>query len=158
MWAQQYVSLTIGGLNRLGFIARVATMYGTFQRAVSRLQVEAEAERIRYCLVNSQALSQWLWPQVLDESVPEELAVHTEFITWIGPICLPHQVSLLTEDRMSVLMWGLIDGYTEWSWGNGWVQLRVEAISPLPLTLAHTQTLRQLQLYAASGTWTELGS
>jgi len=49
-----------------------------------------------------------------------------------------------------LLRGGGADGYCDWLWGNGWVQLRVEAVSLLPLGLGQLLMLRRLQQFAQS--------
>ncbi len=123
-------------------------MFGIFQQALTRIEVDAQAATLQRCLQDPDLIKQWLWPQSLAEDCPKPLTLGSEFAVTVGPIYLFHRVDYLTPERMRLLLWGPLDGFCEWAWGNGWVQLQVEAISYLPLKLGQLQTLRQLQAFA----------
>ncbi len=123
-------------------------MLGTFQSSTLRLEVDASAETLRECLINTDQLRQWLWPQELVDPTPEQLDLGTEFKASIGPIVIDHRVETLEPTRIRLILWGPLDGYTEWAWGNGWVQLRLEAVCPVPLIWGQQLTLKQLCEFA----------
>ncbi len=123
-------------------------MLGTFQSSTIRIEVEASASTLRRCLTEVGLLQQWIWPQQLQGSLPTQLEQGSTFAARCGPISILHQVEILLPQRLHLLMWGGADGYCDWRWGNGWVQLRVEAVSLLPLGLGQLLLLRQLQQFA----------
>jgi hypothetical protein len=123
-------------------------MLGTFQSSTIRVEAEATAATLRRCLVETAWLRQWLWPQKLDQTAPDWLEPGTEFTVWLGPIAIQHRVELCRADRLQILLWGAVDGYNEWAWGNGWIQMRVEGVSLLPMGLGQVMVLRRLQYFA----------
>ncbi len=124
-------------------------MLGTLQSFTTRIEVPARAETLQRCLSHSQLLLQWMWPTPLMKDQPPILQAGSEFQVPLGPWVLHHRVEILTCSRIRFILWGAADGFCEWSWGNHWVQLRVEAISLLPMSLGQFLNLRQLQHYAA---------
>jgi hypothetical protein len=125
-------------------------MLGTFQSSTIRVEVEASASTMQRCLTEVGLLQQWIWPQQLQGSLPERLELGSTFAAQWGPLSIMHQVETLLPERLRLLMWGGADGYCDWLWGNGWVQLRVEAVSLLPLGLGQLLMLRRLQQFAQS--------
>ncbi|MEN9229940.1 MAG: hypothetical protein Q6L68_03455 [Thermostichus sp. DG02_5_bins_236] len=123
-------------------------MLGTLQSSTIRVEVEAASSTLRRCLTEVDLLRQWIWPQQLQGSLPEGLEIGSTFNAQWGPISIMHQVETLLPERLRLLMWGGADGYCDWLWGNGWVQLRVEAVSLLPLGMGQLLILRQLQQFA----------
>lgn len=124
-------------------------MLGTLQSFTTRIEVPARAETLQRCLSHSQLMQQWMWPAPRMTDLPAVLQEGNEFQVPLGPWVLHHRVEILTGSRMRCILWGAADGFCEWSWGNHWVQLRVEAISLLPMSLGQFLNLRQLQHYAA---------
>ena len=125
-------------------------MLGTFQSSTIRIEVEASSSTLRRCLTDVELLQQWIWPQQLQGSLPARLELGSTFAAQWGPVAILHQVETLLPERLRLLMWGGADGYCDWRWGNGWVQLRVEAVSLLPLGLGQLLMLRRLQQFAQS--------
>ncbi|MFQ3583453.1 MAG: hypothetical protein SNJ85_00765 [Cyanobacteriota bacterium] len=125
-------------------------MLGTLQSSTIRVEVKAGSSTLRRCLTEMELLRQWIWPQQLQGSLPENLEMGSTFNAQWGPISIMHQVETLLPERLRLLMWGGADGYCDWLWGNGWVQLRVEAVSLLPLGMGQLLILRQLQQFAQS--------
>jgi hypothetical protein len=58
-----------------------------------------------------------------------------------------HQVAIANDNCLRLLLSQGIDGYHEWSWGEGWVQSRLEGISLLPLNLGQTLNLLNLRQF-----------
>lgn len=125
-------------------------MLGMFQGEVLRVEVEASMETIRTYLVDPAQLRQWVWPQMLDPDLSQPLQVGTEFYSHLGSIRIGHRVEELAPAQMYLLLWEAADGFCQWSWGNGWVQLRTEAVSLLPLSLGQTLLLQRLHRYATA--------
>lgn len=125
-------------------------MLGTLQSSTIRVEVEAGSSTLRRCLTEVDLLRQWIWPQQLQGSLPASLEMGSTFNAQCGPVSIMHQVETLLPERLRLLMWGGADGYCDWLWGNGWVQLRVEAVSLLPLGMGQLLILRQLQQFAQS--------
>lgn len=123
-------------------------MLGSFQQSTLRLEVDAQAEALRRCLTEAELLRQWMWPQQLEPGIPEQLEVGVIFESHVGLLTTGHRVDHCGEGRLQVVMWGAMDGLSEWVWGNGWAQLRVEAISLLPVAAGVWLSLRQLQRFA----------
>jgi hypothetical protein len=120
-------------------------MLGNFQQSHLRIEIAASPTAIRESLVNSSKLRQWLWPQFLSFSLPDTLTSGTTFTTWTGPIPITHTVEIVKENYLRMLLSQGIDGYHEWSWGEGWLQSRLEGISVLPLNLGQTLSLLRLR-------------
>jgi hypothetical protein len=125
-------------------------MLGTLQSSTIRIAVEASSSTLQRCLTEVELLQQWIWPQQLQGSLPPKLEQGSTFAAQWGPVSILHQVEILLPQRLRLVMWGGADGYCDWRWGNGWVQLRVEAVSLLPLGLGQLLMLRQLQQFAQS--------
>ena len=123
-------------------------MLGSFQQSTLRLEIDASAATLERCLKETALLRQWLWPQQLQEGIPEQLELGVEFESRVGPICIGHRVEQCSGTQLQVSMWGGMDGMSEWVWGNGWAQLRVEAISLMPLSPGVLLSLGRLQAFA----------
>ncbi len=127
-------------------------MFGNFQESHLRIEVNAKADTIADSLLNTAQLRQWLIPQILLPGGPDKLESGLKFTTWTGPIPVEHRVSEISDRHICLLLSQGIDGYHEWSWGDGWLQSRLEGISLLPLNLGHTLSLLRLRLYLATKT------
>lgn len=120
-------------------------MLGTFQQSHLRIEVEAPHMVIRDSLLQSDRLSQWLWPQRFSAGLPEQLHQGLTFMTWTGPVAIQHQVEVAKFNGLRMLLSQGIDGHHEWCWGDGWVQSRLEGVSLLPLNLGQTLSLLRLR-------------
>ncbi|OKH26802.1 hypothetical protein NIES593_01805 [Hydrococcus rivularis NIES-593] len=120
-------------------------MFGTFQQSHLRIELEANESTIRDSLLNTSKLKQWLFPQRFSPGLPEKLHSGLVFTSWIGPFSIHHQVEVVDKNYLRLLLSQGIDGYHEWSWGEGWVQSRLEGISLLPLNLGQTLSLLRLR-------------
>ncbi|WP_008311945.1 hypothetical protein [Leptolyngbya sp. PCC 6406] len=125
-------------------------MLGTFQQSALRIELAATALDIRACLLEPRQFRRWLWPQQFSDGLPDVLQPGLAFSSQLGPVQIQHQVTDCTPQRLRLVMAGSIDGFHEWSWGEGWVQSRLEGISPLPLNLAQTTNLWRLRHFLAT--------
>lgn len=121
-------------------------MFGQFQQSNIRLEVKAASRTIRASLTQPDQLKQWLWMQRW-EAVPSVLTTGTEFTTYIGLIPVTHRVDAVNEQGIRFLLSQGIDGFHEWSWGDGWLQSRLEGVSLLPLNLGQTVALLSLRYF-----------
>lgn len=124
-------------------------MLGTFQQSNLRIEVDASEQQIRDSLLCSVQFGRWLAPQAFSAGMPEYLQKGTVFTSWIGPICIRHQVDQVELNSLRLLMSQGIDGFHQWYWGNGWVQSSLEGISLLPLNLGQTFSLLRLRQFLA---------
>lgn len=123
-------------------------MFGTFQQSHLRIEVEASSSTMQESLIRSSQLRLWLWPQRLDTGLPERLHADLIFSSWLGPVEIEHRVVEIGDRGLRLLLSKGIDGYHEWTWGDGWVQSRLEGVSLLPLNLAQTYGLMRLREFA----------
>ncbi len=124
----------------------IKSMLGSFQQSNLRIEVDAKEEAIRESLIESDRLKQWMWPQNFT-SLSGQLNTGDTFISSIGLIEIEHQVELVGDNCLRLLLSKGIDGYHEWSWGDGWLQSRLEGVSMLPLNLGQTFSLFRLRQY-----------
>jgi hypothetical protein len=120
-------------------------MLGNFQRSELRIEVPAAAKAIRDRLISPKDLSKWLFPQQLSFASNDALATGTKFQSALGPVIVEQVVDYIDDCCLRLRLSQGIDGYQEWSWGDGWVQSRLEGISLLPLNLYQTANLFRLQ-------------
>ena len=125
-------------------------MFGRMQVATVRVAVDVSAEQLSRYLTDTTLLRRWVWPQQLEAGGPEHLSEGAEFYSRWGPARIGHQVRALGNDRMVLALWGAIDGWNEWRWGDGWVQLHVEGVSLLPLQIGLNVALHSLQRFVRS--------
>lgn len=122
-------------------------MLGTFQHSSLRIEVSASEQRLRQSLTQPEKLQQWMSLARLPDGLPERLVPGLMFTTRLGPIVIQHTVDQVEPNGLRLLLSQGIDGFHEWSWGDGWVQSRLEGISLLPLNLSQTLSLLQLQRF-----------
>lgn len=122
-------------------------MLGTFQQSELRIEVEASATLLRESLTRPAQMQQWLWPQRLAVGLPEELQRELLFTSWLGPVAVQHFVDVSEPNCLRLLLSQGIDGFHEWSWGENWVQSRLEGVSLLPLNLGQTLGLLRLRQF-----------
>jgi hypothetical protein len=122
-------------------------MLGEFQQSHLRIELEAKENTIRDSLVNTSKLRQWLSPQRFSAGLPETLYSGLTFTSWIGFVPIGHHVEIVGDRCLRLILNQGIDGYHEWSWGDGWVQSRLEGISLLPLNLGQTLSLIRLRQF-----------
>jgi hypothetical protein len=125
-------------------------MLGNFQQSHLRIELNASEQVIRDSLLKVSQLRQWLWPQTFEPSLPDKLHTGLKFTSWIGLIPIHHHIEIVDDNCLQMLLSQGIDGYHEWSWGEGWVQSRLEGISLLPLNLGQTWSLTKLRQFIAS--------
>ncbi|MEO1131148.1 MAG: hypothetical protein AAFX40_00415 [Cyanobacteria bacterium J06639_1] len=120
-------------------------MLGTLQSSTVRVEIDATAAQLRHCLTDPATMARWLWPLELAEPQAPELQVGSQFTTRIGPLQFGHEVKALADGQLTLILWGGLDGWNEWLWGDGWVQLRAEGVSLLPLRLGQSVMLQRLR-------------
>lgn len=125
-------------------------MFGTFQQSSLRIEVPASEQSLRESLTQPANLQQWLAPAQIDRGLPEQLNAGLTFTSWVGPVPIQQYVDRLEENCLRLLLSRGIDGYHEWSWGEGWVQSRLEGVSLLPLNLSQTLSLLRLKQFLAT--------
>lgn len=122
-------------------------MFGQFQNSSLRIEVPASEQVLRESLVYPAKLQQWLYPIRLSQGLSDPLQPGISYTSWLGPIAIQHRVDRVEPNCLRLLLSQGIDGFHEWYWGDGWVQSRIEGISLLPLNLAQTVSLLQLQRF-----------
>lgn len=122
-------------------------MFGNYQHSELRIEVDATKSGLRESLTETAQLRQWLWPQRLSSGMPGQLQTGISFSSWSGPVEVQHRVSQLSPSGIQFVLSKGIDGFHEWSWGEGWVQSRLEGITLLPLNLGQTLSLVRLQFF-----------
>jgi hypothetical protein len=120
-------------------------MLGNFQQSQIRIEVAANAAAIRQQLLSPVCLRQWLSPAKLSLEKDDLLQAQRTFSITLGPVRVEHQVSVVTNESLRLLLSAGIDGYQEWYWGDGWLQSRLEGVSLLPLGLLQTANLSRLR-------------
>lgn len=128
---------------------RISPMFGSVQQSNLRIEVEASRTQIQDSLTCPALLQEWLWPQRLSPGLPDRLAPNLSFTSWIGPIAVQHHVSHLTDHSLQLILSQGIDGFHQWTWGEGWVQSRLEGVSVLPLNMGQTIALMNLRRFLA---------
>ncbi|NEQ31149.1 MAG: hypothetical protein F6K04_09105 [Leptolyngbya sp. SIO4C5] len=120
-------------------------MLGTFQQSNLRIEVNAPEAAIREQLVLPDQFRQWLWPQRFSAGLPAELTPGLTFSSYIGPVEIQHQVKSVAPNYLEFLLYGGIDGFHRWYWGDGWLQSHLEGRSLFPLNLGQTLNLLRLR-------------
>lgn len=121
-------------------------MFGNFQQSHIRIELSATAQAIGQQLGYGDSLARLLLPNnlpLLTDRQPLQVGDRIT-ATW-GWLKLEQQVSQVGDRSLRLLLHGSIDGYQEWSWGDGWVQSGTAGVSVLPLTALQTWQLIQLQ-------------
>lgn len=122
-------------------------MFGTFQQAHLRIEVESTPARLADSLLRPSLFRRWLAPQQFPTQLPDRLTPDLTYSSWLGPIALRHRVTYLSANHLELSLSGSIDGCHRWQWGEGWVQSELEGITLLPLQLAHTASLLRLRQF-----------
>lgn len=121
-------------------------MWGNFQSSQLRIEVKAKADKLRTSLVNPQQLSKWFFPlQIKLNRISDTLKQGDRFVVSLGLLEIDNQVDMVNDYCLRLILSKGIDGYQEWSWGDGWIQSRLEGISLLPINLAQTFNLLRLR-------------
>lgn len=123
-------------------------MLGKFQKSELRIEVKTTQEAIGNCLLDINQLKQWFFPLKFDHNSSPKLSVNDSFSFYLGVIEIKNKVDLINSNGIRIILSGGIDGYQEWSWGDGWIQSRLEGVSILPLNLAQTLNLLRLKSLA----------
>ena len=122
-------------------------MLGPFQQSNLRIEIDASAQQIADSLLRPDQFRLWLAPQTFSTGLPDRLQTGTKFMSWAGPIAVQHQVDLANSNQLRFILSQGIDGYHDWSWGEGWIQSRLEGVSLLPLNLGQTLSLLRLRQF-----------
>ncbi len=120
-------------------------MFGTFQQSQIRIEVSAPAKTIKKSLLYPEKMVKWLWYQRFTSELPQKLYTGLKFTSYTGIIPVDHEVELVNDHSLRLILSKGIDGYHEWYWGDHWLQSRLEGISILPLNLGNSFALLSLK-------------
>jgi hypothetical protein len=123
-------------------------MFGKFQKSELRIEVKATEKIFQDCLLDVNKLKCWFFPLKFEQNSSEKLSLGNSFSFYLGLIEIKNKVDFIDSNCVRLILSGGIDGYQEWSWGNGWIQSRLEGISALPLNLGQTLNLLRLKSFA----------
>jgi hypothetical protein len=126
-------------------------MFGNFQQSHLRIELAGTSQEIGQKLSSVDGLGRLLAPGKMSYSGAQPLRVGDNFATTWGWLKVEQQVALASDRSLRLLLHGAIDGYQEWSWGDGWVQSCTVGVSALPLTALQTLQLIQLQQALGDG-------
>ncbi|WP_247215586.1 hypothetical protein [Synechococcus sp. C9] len=121
-------------------------MFGQFQQSALRIELRATRNQIRQALVEPVALRQWWFPGWPTEEQGVLFPGKTVEL-WLGVLPIHAQVRELGLDYLRWQFSRGVDGLQTWYWGEGWVQVQMEAVSVLPLGVAQMVQLWQLRSY-----------
>ena len=124
-------------------------MLGSFQQSNLRIEVDASEKIIRDSLLESDRLKQWMWPQSF-ASLSGRLSPGNTFVSSLGLVEIEHQVEVVEDNSLRLLLSKGIDGFHEWHWGDGWLQSHIEGVSLLPLNFGQTFSLFRLRQHLGS--------
>jgi hypothetical protein len=130
---------------KLLVMAILPAMLGNFQQSHLRIELSATAQAIGQQLGFADGLGRVLAPSKVSLAGQEPLRSGDRFAATFGWVTVEQQVAVVGDRGLRLLLHGGIDGYQEWSWGDGWVQSCTEGVSVLPLTALQTLQLMQLQ-------------
>lgn len=122
-------------------------MFGSFQTSKLRIEMNASEAALHNALTQSAQIRQWLWPQTFSDNLPAILVPGTVFTSWMGPVEIQHHVDVVDANTLRFILSKGVDGFQEWSWGNQWVQSRLEGVSLLPLNAGQSLTLLRLKIF-----------
>lgn len=123
-------------------------MFGKFQKSELRIEVKAKETIFRDSLLNINDLKQWCFPLKFTQKSSGKLSQGDTFTFYLGLIEIKNKVDYINNNYLCLILSGGIDGYQEWSWGDGWIQSRLEGISVFPLNLGQTLNLLRLKSFA----------
>ncbi|NCO75667.1 MAG: hypothetical protein GW795_09505 [Cyanobacteria bacterium] len=120
-------------------------MLGKFQKSELRIEVKATETTFRDYLLDINKLKCWFFPLKFPKNSPQKLSLNDSFSFYLGLIEVKNKVDFIDSNCIRFILSGGIDGYQEWTWGDGWIQSRLEGISVLPLNLGQTFNLLRLK-------------
>ncbi|WP_373479986.1 hypothetical protein [Geminocystis sp.] len=120
-------------------------MLGKFQKSELRIEVKATETTFRDYLLDINKLKCWFFPLKFPKKSPQKLSLNDSFSFYLGLIEVKNKVDFIDSNCIRFILSGGIDGYQEWTWGDGWIQSRLEGISVLPLNLGQTFNLLRLK-------------
>ena len=126
-------------------------MWGKFQQSELRIEVSADEKKLKDSLLEIEQIEKWFFPLKFSDNHPPKLAVGDKFTIELGLVAINNEVEILNSNTVRFLLSGGVDGYQEWSWGDGWIQSRLEGVSILPLNFAQTLNLLRLKTFLSSG-------
>ncbi|WP_287127726.1 hypothetical protein [Candidatus Cyanaurora vandensis] len=118
-------------------------MLGFFQTTTLRQTVPATAPVIAEHLQSVPLIRQWAWPQQYPMDVLR-LCPGLTFTSYLGPLAIGHRVETATDSELRMVLWGAVDGFSVWQWGEGWLTQTTTGITVIPLQLGQRQLLNQL--------------
>ena len=90
-----------------------------------------------------------MWPQSF-ASLSGRLSPGNTFVSSLGLVEIEHQVEVVEDNSLRLLLSKGIDGFHEWHWGDGWLQSHIEGVSLLPLNFGQTFSLFRLRQHLGS--------
>jgi hypothetical protein len=123
-------------------------MFGTFQQSRLRIEINASAALLERSLTQPAELRKWLKFQRFPKDLPAVLEVGTRYTSWAGgALPIGHEVQQRGPQQLGLTLSQGIDGYHQWTWGDGWVQSEIAGISLLPINLGQTASLLCLKQF-----------
>jgi hypothetical protein len=123
-------------------------MFGTFQQSRLRIEIDASAALLERSLTQPVELRKWLKFQRFPKDLPTVLEVGTRYTSWAGgALPIGHEVQQRGPQQLGLTLSQGIDGYHQWTWGDGWVQSEIAGISLLPINLGQTASLLCLKQF-----------
>lgn len=125
----------------------LTSMFGSFQTSKLRIEINASEVALRDALTQGSQIKQWLWPQTFSDDLPTTLKPGAVFTSWLGPVEIQHHIDVVDSNTLRFILSKGVDGFQEWSWGEKWVQSRLEGVSLLPLSAGQSLTLLRLKAF-----------
>lgn len=122
-------------------------MFGSFQTSKLRIEINASEAALRDALTQGAQIKQWLWPQTFSNDLPTTFKPGAVFTSWLGPVEIQHHIDVVDSNTLRLILSKGVDGFQEWSWGEKWVQSRLEGVSLLPLNAGQSLTLLRLKAF-----------
>lgn len=122
-------------------------MWGKFQQSELRIEVNADEKKLKDSLLEIEQLEKWFFPLQFSDKHHSKLMGGDKFTIELGLLTINNEVERLDDNSVRFLLSGAVDGYQEWSWGDGWIQSRLEGVSILPLNFAQTLNLLRLKTF-----------
>jgi hypothetical protein len=121
-------------------------VFGVLQTATHRFTIAVPAAVIHEHLTKVDLIREWAWPQQYPTAVGR-LTAGLEFTSYLGPVAIGHRVTVCEPGCLDMVLWGAVDGFSQWRWGDGWVAQTCAGVSVIPLEIGQYQLLHQLEQY-----------
>lgn len=121
-------------------------MLGTFQTSLCRINVPATPAVIAEHLQDVALIRQWAWPQQYPTEILR-LTPGLTFTSYLGWLSIGHRVETITPNALTMVLWGAVDGLSQWTWGDQWLEQTTTGVTLLPLMPAQRQLLFQLETF-----------